>query len=203
MPIQHGAIAKWTEDGKRKQKKCASPAAARRHEASVERRRLESKIFSQTRQEERESIQMALTGGMGVALQEDETFRSDGRSVPVGIRGVVSSVGAEATAEEDAAADKEIEKGASRLEKIFARAYEAILQATGKTEGWTEEELKRAHKGAAIQFKSAMPRLKPGADRDVFVACVATGIQLEVFTGKEASQLLYAAQVAATGRKPR
>ena len=78
-----------------------------------------------------------------------------------------------------------------------------MLLATGKSEGWTTEEVERARKAAALQFKTGLPRCGAGEQRDIFVTCVIAGIALNVFAAKEASQLLYGAQVMATGRKPR
>jgi hypothetical protein len=93
------------------------------------------------------------------------------------------------------------DREARRLETLWARAYEAILKANNDGETGSEEAEKRARRGANIQFKSALPRCGSGKARGIFVACVAAGIALEVFSGKEASHLLYAAQVQATGRK--
>jgi|GEM_PF-3518256 len=49
---------------------------------------------------------------------------------------------------------------------------------------------------ASVAYKLAMPKMdtKPGIR--TAIACIAQGIQLEVFDGRDGSQLLYAAQVA-------
>ena len=49
---------------------------------------------------------------------------------------------------------------------------------------------------ASVAYKLAMPKMdtKPGIR--AAIACIAQGIQLEVFDGRDGSQLLYAAQAA-------
>jgi hypothetical protein len=116
---------------------------------------------------------------------------------------VVLALGAQAISTEERKLLKEADKAASRLENLYARTYTDVLLATGKSEGWTTEEVERARKAAALQFKTGLPRCGAGEQRDIFVTCVIAGIALNVFAAKEASQLLYGAQVMATGRKPR
>jgi hypothetical protein len=54
----------------------------------------------------------------------------------------------------------------------------------------------KAMRMASVAYKLAMPKMdtKPGIR--AAIACIAQGIQLEVFDGRDGSQLLYAAQVA-------
>jgi hypothetical protein len=54
----------------------------------------------------------------------------------------------------------------------------------------------KAQRMAAVAYKIAMPRMNNIASIKAAVACVAQGIQLEVFDGRDGSQMLYAAQVA-------
>jgi hypothetical protein len=54
----------------------------------------------------------------------------------------------------------------------------------------------RAQRMAAVAYKIAMPRMNSLTNIKAAVACVAQGIQLEVFDGRDGSQMLYAAQVA-------
>jgi hypothetical protein len=54
----------------------------------------------------------------------------------------------------------------------------------------------RAQRMAAVAYKIAMPRMTNLTSIKAAVACVAQGIQLEVFDGRDGSQMLYAAQVA-------
>src|ERR1035437_4026063 len=50
--------------------------------------------------------------------------------------------------------------------------------------------------GKALSFKLALPGLGCAEDIKAFIGHVAQGIALGIFTGREGSQLLYAAQVA-------
>jgi hypothetical protein len=47
-----------------------------------------------------------------------------------------------------------------------------------------------------MAYKLYMPALSDKASIQAYIACVAHGINLGVFTGRDASQMLYAAQVA-------
>jgi len=49
---------------------------------------------------------------------------------------------------------------------------------------------------AAVAYKLAMPRMESLSAIRAAIACIAQGIALEVFDGRDGSQLLYAAQVA-------
>ena len=62
-----------------------------------------------------------------------------------------------------------------------------------QNKGFTAQKALRM---ASVAYKLAMPRMdtKPGIR--AAIACIAQGIQLEVFDGRDGSQLLYAAQVA-------
>jgi hypothetical protein len=51
---------------------------------------------------------------------------------------------------------------------------------------------------AAVSYKLAMPRMDSLPGIKAAIACIAQGIALEVFDGRDGSQLLYAAQVALT-----
>lgn len=68
--------------------------------------------------------------------------------------------------------------------RAFALAQKKGLPAT------------KAQRMAAVAYKIAMPRMTNLASIKAAVACVAQGIQLEVFDGRDGSQMLYAAQVA-------
>lgn len=54
----------------------------------------------------------------------------------------------------------------------------------------------RALRMAAVAYKLAMPRMESLNAIRAAIACIAQGIALEVFDGRDGSQLLYAAQVA-------
>ncbi|HXR39037.1 MAG TPA: hypothetical protein VN776_08090 [Terracidiphilus sp.] len=59
----------------------------------------------------------------------------------------------------------------------------------------------KAIRMAAVAYKLAMPRMDTLATIRAAISCIAQGITLEVFDGRDASQLLYAAQVALTVAK--
>ncbi len=50
-------------------------------------------------------------------------------------------------------------------------------------------------------YRLAMPPLTGSRNVQDFIACVTHGMLLDVFDGKEATQLLHAAQVAHTARR--
>jgi hypothetical protein len=54
----------------------------------------------------------------------------------------------------------------------------------------------KALRMAAVAYKLAMPRMDSLPAIRAAIACIAQGISLEVFDGRDGSQLLYAAQVA-------
>ncbi|MBS1803553.1 MAG: hypothetical protein JST28_09300 [Acidobacteria bacterium] len=54
----------------------------------------------------------------------------------------------------------------------------------------------KALRMASVAYKLAMPRMESLNAIRAAIACIAQGIALEVFDGRDGSQLLYAAQVA-------
>jgi hypothetical protein len=54
----------------------------------------------------------------------------------------------------------------------------------------------KALRMASVAYKLAMPKMDSLPAIRAAIACVAQGITLEVFDGRDGSQLLYAAQVA-------
>ncbi len=54
----------------------------------------------------------------------------------------------------------------------------------------------KALRMAAVAYKLAMPKMDSLPTIRAAIACIAQGITLEVFDGRDGSQLLYAAQVA-------
>jgi hypothetical protein len=54
----------------------------------------------------------------------------------------------------------------------------------------------KALRMAQVAYKLAMPTMDGLPSIRAYIACIAQGIQLEVFDGRDGSQLLYAAQVA-------
>lgn len=59
------------------------------------------------------------------------------------------------------------------------------------------DQAKQMEKLAAIAYRCSLPLLKPNQVQ-AYIACVAQGVSLDVFTGRQGSQLLYAAQVCAS-----
>lgn len=54
----------------------------------------------------------------------------------------------------------------------------------------------KALRMASVAYKLAMPKMDSLPTIRAAIACIAQGIALEVFDGRDGSQLLYAAQVA-------
>jgi hypothetical protein len=54
----------------------------------------------------------------------------------------------------------------------------------------------KALRMASVAYKLAMPKMDSLPTIRAYVSCIAQGITLEVFDGRDGSQLLYAAQVA-------
>jgi hypothetical protein len=59
-----------------------------------------------------------------------------------------------------------------------------------------DHPIDKSDAGRALSFKLALPGLDSHANIKSFIGHVAQGIALGIFTGREGSQLLYAAQVA-------
>jgi hypothetical protein len=70
----------------------------------------------------------------------------------------------------------------------WTHAYE-LAQAKGLTAN-------KALRMASVAYKLAMPKMDSLPTIRAAIACIAQGITLEVFDGRDGSQLLYAAQVA-------
>jgi len=81
-----------------------------------------------------------------------------------------------------------------RAQKAMARCKEAWSQAfeTAETKGHPKAKALRM---AQVAYKLAMPAMDSLPGIRAAIACIAQGIQLEVFDGRDGSQLLYAAQV--------
>ena len=70
----------------------------------------------------------------------------------------------------------------------WQRAYDLAIEK-GQTPA-------RALRMAAVAYKLAMPKMVNLPAIRAYISAIAQGIQLEVFEGRDGSQLLYAAQVA-------
>lgn len=82
-----------------------------------------------------------------------------------------------------------------RSVKAMQACKEAWSQAfdTAKEKGHAQSKALRM---ACVAYKLAMPAMDTLQGIRAAIACIAQGIQLEVFDGRDGSQLLYAAQVA-------
>ena len=87
------------------------------------------------------------------------------------------------------------EKALAHCKAEWTNAYE-LAQAKGLTAA-------KALRMASVAYKLAMPKMDSLPAIRAAIACVAQGITLEVFDGRDGSQLLYAAQVALTTLKPK
>ncbi|HKF48035.1 MAG TPA: hypothetical protein VKB38_11810 [Terracidiphilus sp.] len=83
----------------------------------------------------------------------------------------------------------------SRVDKALAVCKSAWQDAydTARSNGETQAKALRL---AEVAYKLAMPKLDTLPSIRAAIAAIAQGIQLEVFNGRDGSQLLYAAQVA-------
>lgn len=79
---------------------------------------------------------------------------------------------------------KALEHCRAEWSNAYTVAQEKGLQAT------------KAARMAAVAYKLAMPKMDSLPAIRAAIACIAQGITLEVFDGRDGSQLLYAAQVA-------
>jgi len=81
-----------------------------------------------------------------------------------------------------------IDRALAQCREEWARAYE-LAQAKGFA-------APKAIRMASVAYKLAMPKMDSLPTIRAAIACIAQGITLEVFDGRDGSQLLYAAQVA-------
>jgi hypothetical protein len=83
----------------------------------------------------------------------------------------------------------------NRTEKALAACKDAWSEAYAQAQ---EKGLptNKALRMAQVAYKLAMPKMDTLPAIRAAIAAVAQGIQLEVFDGRDGSQLLYAAQVA-------
>ena len=88
-----------------------------------------------------------------------------------------------------------VEKSVTLCKDEWTHAYEV-----GKKKGLPPQKALRM---AAVAYKLAMPKMDDLPSIRAAIACIAHGIQLEVFDGRDGSQLLYAAQVALATHRER
>ncbi|MFZ1085458.1 MAG: hypothetical protein WAN35_10870 [Terracidiphilus sp.] len=62
--------------------------------------------------------------------------------------------------------------------------------------GYSEKQKSDCIANAKIMYRLALPPLGTYEEIHAYIACVAQGVALGIFSGRDGSQLLYAAQVA-------
>ncbi len=87
------------------------------------------------------------------------------------------------------------QKALEHTQAEWSRAYELA-----QTKGLNSTKALRM---ASVAYKLAMPRMDSLPAIRAAIACIAQGITLEVFDGRDGSQLLYAAQVALSVLNPK
>lgn len=80
------------------------------------------------------------------------------------------------------------DKALAHCKAEWTQAYE-LAQSKGLAPS-------KALRMASVAYKLAMPKMDSLPTIRAAIACIAQGISLEVFDGRDGSQLLYAAQVA-------
>jgi hypothetical protein len=80
------------------------------------------------------------------------------------------------------------DKALTECRTAWAEAFE-----TAQTKGLNNA---KAIRMAAVAYKLAMPKMDSLPSIRAAIACIAQGINLEIYDGRDGSQLLYAAQVA-------
>ena len=83
----------------------------------------------------------------------------------------------------------------SRTARAFTKCRAAYMAAYD-AEIRKGKQTATAWYAGKIAYKISMPQLETLEDIRAFIACVAQGLTLDVFNGRDGSQMLYAAQVA-------
>jgi hypothetical protein len=81
-----------------------------------------------------------------------------------------------------------------RCLQAYRRGYQA---AKAKDDGDIS-----SRRAGSTAYRLAMPSTETLGDIQALIACVTQGINLQVYEGRESTQLLYAAQVALAAQKP-
>ena len=87
------------------------------------------------------------------------------------------------------------EKALDHCKTEWSRAYD-LAQIKGLNAA-------RSMRMASVAYKLAMPKMDSLPSIRAAISCIAQGINLEVYDGRDGSQLLYAAQVALSTLKPK
>lgn len=86
----------------------------------------------------------------------------------------------------------------SVINAAMAKALKAYTSECEKFKATSRSQTDRKENigKACIHYRLAMPAMESYESIHAYIACVAQGIALGIFTGRDGSQLLYAAQVA-------
>ncbi len=86
----------------------------------------------------------------------------------------------------------------SIIQKAMAKALNAYTEVGLKhlSDTFTTKEKADCMNRACIMYRLALPALDTYEDIHAYIACIAQGVALGIFSGRDGSQLLYAAQVA-------
>ena len=101
-------------------------------------------------------------------------------------------------------ASTSIEAAIEKCDAAGRAAVAAVMQKHNLTsfDGISSDQHNQIREALCIAWRSALPTLKP-ENIAAFMACVAQGIALDIWQGRQGTQLLYAAQIctgAARGR---
>lgn len=95
-----------------------------------------------------------------------------------------------------------VESAMEQCSKAYSDCASMMLQNYKLKPGElpTPAQAKQTKEMCAVAYRCALPTLK-AANVQAYIACVAQGVSLDVFTGRQGSQLLYAAQVSASSMR--
>lgn len=86
----------------------------------------------------------------------------------------------------------------SSIRQAMAKALKAYTDVGFKTfrDDFTPKEKAECMNRANIMYRLALPPLGSYEEIHAYIACIAQGVAMGIFSGRDGSQLLYAAQVA-------
>ena len=95
-----------------------------------------------------------------------------------------------------------VEEAMEQCSKAYSDCASMMLQSYKLQPGAlpSPAQAKQTKEMCAVAYRCALPTLK-ATNVQAYIACVAQGVSLEVFTGRQGSQLLYAAQVSASSMR--
>jgi hypothetical protein len=89
-----------------------------------------------------------------------------------------------------------VEEALQQCDKAYGDTAAMMLKSYALAPGQlpSADQAKQMARMCAAAYRCALPTLK-AANAQAYIACVAQGVAADVFTGRQGSQLLYAAQV--------